>query len=431
MKRALVLGGYGLIGSACMRALDQAGFQVRGLGRSARAAQLCDRRANWTITDMTRLTARDWHALLRDCDVVVNAAGALQDGGRDDLRGVHVTALEQLVQGAADLPVRIIQISAAGVSHDASTLFFRTKAEGDAAVATHSGDWVILRPTLVLSPEAYGGTALLHAASGLPGVLPRMFPKSQVQTIHIDDLARAVVAAARGEIASGTVADLTEGGSHSFPDLLRAIRHWQGWPDPLWRPALPGLILRAAAKVADLLGHLGWRAPMRSTAMTVLADGISGDPSAWQAAGGSPCRSLQDSLRSLPATRQERMFARLYLLLPMAIGVLSLFWCLSGLITLLDPGRAMAVLSDRGFPSGLIAPVVVGGALADLALGLGILWRRWSRRAALGMVALSCAYLLGSLIAAPDLWGDPLGPMVKVLPGVALALMVWGLLEDR
>ncbi|MEM8823821.1 MAG: DoxX-like family protein, partial [Pseudomonadota bacterium] len=68
---------------------------------------------------------------------------------------------------------------------------------------------------------------------------------------------------------------------------------------------------------------------------------------------------------------------------------------------------------------------------ADIALGAAICWRRWAKRAALGMVALSGIYLAGSLIFAPDLWVDPLGPMVKVIPSLVLAALVWLMLEDR
>ncbi|MEM8823881.1 MAG: DoxX-like family protein, partial [Pseudomonadota bacterium] len=137
---------------------------------------------------------------------------------------------------------------------------------------------------------------------------------------------------------------------------------------------------------------------------------MRGDPSAWAAAGGAPCRSLEHTLAGLPATRQERLFARVYLTLPFAIGALVLFWVLSGMIALLDLPRAMAVLTDRGAPSVLAVFTVVGGAAADIALGAAICWRRWAKRAALGMVALSGIYLAGSLIFAPDLWVDPLGP---------------------
>ena len=91
----------------------------------------------------------------------------------------------------------------------------------------------------------------------------------------------------------------------------------------------------------------------------------------------------------------------------------------------------MSVLTERAVSSWMIAPTVFGGAVADILLGAAILWRSWTRRAALGMIGLSGAYVIGSLLVAPDLWADPLGPMVKVLPGMALAALVWLMMEER
>lgn len=53
---------------------------------------------------------------------------------------------------------------------------------------------------------------------------------------------------------------------------------------------------------------------------------------------------------------------------------------------------------------------MIGVAIADPGPGLAILWRRRVKPAALGMPALSGACLIGSLIAARDLWADPLAP---------------------
>ncbi|MEM7644567.1 MAG: SDR family oxidoreductase, partial [Pseudomonadota bacterium] len=361
-------------------------------------------------------------------DVVVNASGVLQDGARDDVEAIHVTAVERLVAAASGC--RLVQISAAGVSAEASTAFFRTKARGEAAIAT-AGDWVILRPTLVLAPEAYGGTALLRAAAALPGVLPKVLPEAQVQTVSVEDVAQAVVAAVEGRVPSGTIADLTEPEARPLPDLIAAIRRWQGWPEARLRVPVPGALLRLIGWAADGLGHLGWRSPLRTTALEVLKDGVRGDPGAWEAAGGAPCRGLDETLASLPATRQERVFARAFLAVPLAIAALAVFWSVSGLIALLDVPRAMAILTERGAPQVLAGLTVVGGAAADIALAAAICWRPWAKRAALGMVGLSGAYLLGSVIFAPDLWADPLGPMVKVIPALVLAALVWLLLEER
>lgn len=431
MRQAVVLGGYGLIGAACMRALADAGFAVTGIGRSRRAALASNPDVSWVIRDITGIETLDWQALLANADVVVNASGALQDGARDDLQAIHVTTLSRLVAAAKDLPLRIVQISAAGVRPDASTEFMRSKARGDAILTMGAENWVILRPTLVLSPNAYGGTALLRGVAGQPLILPRVLPDAVVQTVHIDDLAAAVVAAAEGQVPAGLIADLTEPGAHRFGDLTDRIRRWQGFPPPRFRPPLPRAMLSLIGKGADLLAQLGWRSPLRSTALQALADGVRGDPTAWHDAGGKPCRPLEATLKSLPATRQERLFARLYFMLPLAIATLAVFWCASGAITLLDPARAMTVLEGRGIPAWVVRLTVIGGAVADIGLGISILWRPWTRAAALGMIGLSALYLLGSLFAALDLWLDPLGPMVKVIPAMALAAFVALVLDDR
>ncbi len=431
MPKAVLLGAYGLIGRACLSALLRDGFEVTGIGRSQRSARTAAPDLDWRIRDLTQIAATEWREILEDADVVINAAGALQDGPGDDLEAIHVTTLDRLTEAAAGLPLRLIQISAAGVAADASTAFFRTKARGDALIVERLQDWVILRPTLVLAPEAYGGTALLRAAAALPGTLPKLMRDAKVQTLHIDDLAQAVLQSARGEIPSGTIADLTEPEARDFPRLLAQVRSWLGLPPAPFRPALPDSLIFATGRRADLFGRLGWRSPLRTTALRALQDGIRGDPAAWEAAGGLPCRSLEETLQSLPATRQERLFARAYWALPLAIATLSLFWCASGLIALLRPVEASSVLTARGMEAPAAMSIVLGGALADIALGLAILWRWRARQAALGMALLSAGYLAGSLALAPDLWTDPLGPMLKVLPGMALALLVWLMVEDR
>lgn len=430
-RHALVLGGYGLIGSAVMRALRRAGYRVTGIGRSKGAADAAAPWADWIIRDIPDIDVADWRRLTEGAALVVNAAGALQDSGRDDLEAIHVTAVKRLVAALDSRPIKLIQISAAGVSPTADTAFFRTKARGDAIVAQRAGDWAILRPTLVLSPDAYGGTALLRAAAGLPRVLPRFLPDAQVQTVHVVDVAAAVVACADGRVAAGIIADLTEPDARSLADLTARLRRWQGFNEPRFRPRVPDPVLTMAGRIADLLGHLGWRSPLRSTAIRALRAGVRGDPGPWAAAGGEPCRGLEESLARLPATRQERAFARLYLALPLAIATLSLVWLATGVIALCDIDAATAVLTGRGVSAWPATAAVLAGALADLALGAAILVRRLARRAALGMVALSLAYLGASLAVAPDLWGDPMGPMLKVLPGAVLALMVWLVLEER
>lgn len=429
--RAIVLGGYGLIGSACMRALAAEGYAVTGVGRSEWAARRVVPDADWVIRDIARVEEADWRQILAGADVVVNASGAFQESGRDDLTGIHIAAVRRIVAALEGTNTRLVHISSAGVAPDAPAAFFTTKAEGDAAIMASRLDWVILRPTLVIGPAAYGATGLLRAAAAMPWIAVDVLPDAYIQSVYIGDVAHAVVEAARGDIPAGTLAHVTEDEGRSIRDTIDALRRWLGFAEPRIRMTLPRPLLSVVSGAADLLGRLGWRSPLRSTAIRGLEANVHGDASVWRAAGGRDCRSLAESLASMPATVQERWFARLYLLLPLGVGILSLVWVLTGALALARFDTAAAVLTGRGVADWLAGLAVAGGAAVDIALGLAILWRPWTRLACLAMVGVSLAYLVGGTILAPDLWADPLGPFLKILPGIGLALATHVLAGDR
>lgn len=429
LLHVVVLGAYGLIGAAIVRRLKSQGHRVTAIGRSAKPGRP-DADA-WRFFDIGQQSVDGWRDALARADVVVNASGALQDGARDNLTAIHETALERLSAALQGTSTRVVQISAAGVSEQATTEFFRSKARGEAALIASGVETTILRPTLVIAPTAYGGTALLRAAASLPWVLPRVLPKTPIQCVHIDDLTEAVVAAVEDRLSNTAPIDVTGPEPLSLPDLLIRMRHWLGFDDAKLALPVPAFAMRTLSAGADLAGRLGWRAPLRTTAVTVLRDGVTGDPDALPRAGGHPCLSIDETFRTLPATTQDRWFARAFLLLPVAILTLSLFWIASGVIALWQLSAATDVLVARGMAVGPAFATVIGGALLDIALGTAVVFRRWAKPACVGMILLSLSYLAGGTLYAPDLWADPLGPLVKVIPTIVLTLFTLAFLDDR
>lgn len=71
MRKAVVLGGYGLIGAACMRALTAEGFAVTGIGRSRAVALASSPDATWVIRDIRAIDVAEWQALLADADIAL------------------------------------------------------------------------------------------------------------------------------------------------------------------------------------------------------------------------------------------------------------------------------------------------------------------------------------------------------------------------
>lgn len=431
-QRVLVLGAYGLIGASLVRDLSAHAMVVTGFGRSAQSARRVHPDIDWHIGDLRDFTrAQDWQAALAGVDAVVNAAGALQDGPRDDLVAVHHHAIAALAQACAEQGVALVQISAAGARPEARTEFMRSKAAGDAAVQNAQGEHWILRPGLVLARTGYGGTALLRMLAAVPVVQPLALAKAPIQSIGIDDLASAVRACLERRIPSGTCADLLEQEPQPLASVIAAMRDWLGFTPARAVIALPDWALAPIAKGADALAYLGWRSPLRSTAVQTLKAGVTGDPAPWQRAGGAPMGALKTTLAAMPSRAEDRLSARMALLMPLSVTILALFWFLSGAIGLARLPSAAQTLIDVNWPNGLAYASVVFWAFVDMALAAAILWRPLAKKACIGMALVCVIYLISASLVTPILWLDPLGPLVKILPALMLSLVTRALLEDR
>lgn len=82
--------------------------------------------------------------------------------------------------------------------------------------------------------------------------------------------------------------------------------------------------------------------------------------------------------------------------------------------------------------AGRLGPfLVIGGAVADIVIGIGIAVRRWSRAALYAGLAISVTYAIAGTLMLPRLWLDPLAPLMKILPIVTLILVALAIREDR
>ena len=429
--RVLVLGGNGLIGAALSKRLLDDGVAVTGLARSPRGGAGFSPRAQWISADISTLQkTEDWKPHLSGIDVVVNAAGVLQNGLADNVKAVQTDAISALIDACEDTGVkRFVQISAPGVSENAATEFYRTKAAADARLKKSDLQWTIFKPGLVIAPHAYGGTSLIRMLAAFPVLQPLVLSDVPVQTISIDDVADAVSEAVSGALINEEI-DLVESKSRPLADVVVRFRAWLGFSAPLAVVTLPRWFGRFVAVFADIAGWLGWRSALRSTSLSVLSEGVIGDATRWSGLAKYPAKSLEETLEALPSTVQERIYARAMLVLPLALIVLAAFWIVSGVIGFLAFDRAMQALPQT-LSDSLARAAVTIGSIADILIGVALLFRPATRLACFASVALSGFYLAASAMLTPHLWSDPLGPMIKVFPAIALAIMIAALLEKR
>jgi len=101
-------------------------------------------------------------------------------------------------------------------------------------------------------------------------------------------------------------------------------------------------------------------------------------------------------------------------------------WLVTAVVSIVElDGQSRRVLAEAGIasPRWLVQLLIVGGAAADLVVGLALWWRpgRASYFAALGLLLLMTAVATG---LQPALWLHPLGPLLKNLP---IAALLWHL----
>jgi len=343
---------------------------------------------------------------------------------RESIEAIHTAAPKALFAACKSANVRrVIQISAISAQTAAGTAYASTKKSADDYLSTTDLDWVVLRPSLVYAEGAYGGTALFRALAALPFAIPVPGDGDQpFQPIHVDDLAGAILEILDTPSINRVVIDPVGPDRLVLREILTDLRRWLGYrPAPFVRIPLP--LIRIAAKFGDLFGG-----SMNSTSIRQLEFGNAGDVEPFVRATGIHPRRWRDALLARPAQQQDRWHARLFFVRPLLRLTVALTWIASGIAGLAHaPIDAMARLISAGIPPQVFA----GACVIDIAVGLAVLLRWRTGTLAIVQLALIAVYSAILSITQPNLWLEPLGPLLKNLPFVASVLALAAIEQDR
>jgi nucleoside-diphosphate-sugar epimerase len=295
--RILITGAGGYIGTTCVRAFAEHGWDVRAATRSRSFTSAAP---GVEVTAIESLDGRtSWSDHLQGVDVVLHLAGVAHrpDTNVATYRQVNVEATSNLAYASARAGVsRFVFVSSMAVygrncgsklidemtpltPNDA---YGQSKMDAEEAIVAsaegHTMNWVVVRLPLVYGPGAPGNFRRLVGLvrSGLP--LPLSAARSPRSYVGLDNLTSALVCVARHPAAANQCFVVTDGEDVSTVQLIRWIAEGMGRHPRLWW--IPEELLRFgaaaigrgddAARLLDPLRSdsgrireaLGWRPPL-------------------------------------------------------------------------------------------------------------------------------------------------------------------------
>jgi len=191
--RIVIFGASGKLGRLTTRHLRQRLPDARLVLTSRRPTETS---SEWLTFDPFK---DDW-AVLGKVDVLVNCIGVIQETEMD-YTTVHEGLVERILDNYAAIgQPRIVQMSALGARPDHPVDFLGTKGRADAHLLAELPESVVVRPSIVCTPNtmvAQKLRKLLRAGRMTLGkvFVPAGFPRTRVQPVMPEDLGQVMAEA--------------------------------------------------------------------------------------------------------------------------------------------------------------------------------------------------------------------------------------------
>ena len=283
-----ITGATGFVGSRLLDLAVADGHQVRALTRRTRPPR---DGVTWIEGALDR---SDSLAELADgATAMIHVAGVINAPDEAGFEAGNVTGTAAMLAAAERGHVeRFVHVSSLAAREPGLSLYGASKARSEALVASSPLRSVIVRPPAVYGPGDRETLDLFKMAKRGVVLLP---PKGRLSLIHVDDLARLLLALAAPEAPIGVLFEPDDGDPCSPRQLARALGAAYGrkgvavsTPAPLLRAAarLDRLVRGRKAKLtpdrASYFAHPDWTAdPARAVPTSVwkpqvaLADGLA------------------------------------------------------------------------------------------------------------------------------------------------------------
>ncbi len=258
MKRILVLGGSGFIGSHVCEKASQLDCRITVPTRHIVHARTVQSLPWVDVIEADIHDAAALAQLVQGHDAVVNLIAILH-GDVAAFDHVHVALVQKLVDACQGAGVkRLVHVSALGAAADAPSLYQRSKAKGEAVLASSKLDHTVLRPSVVFGANDRFLNLFARMQAVFPFV-PLAGADCRFQPVWVQDVAQAIihlldgrgVAPAGGAKAGAHIVEACGPEVFTLRELVQLAGQLSGNPRPVF--ALSPKLARLQARFMEML----------------------------------------------------------------------------------------------------------------------------------------------------------------------------------
>lgn len=185
-----VTGATGFVGQALLDRALETGLTVKAL---TRRDQLPRDGVEWVSGDLE--SAEALRALMRGAEAVIHVAGVVNDAARFESGNVLGT-LNVIEAAKAEGVQRFIHVSSLSAREPELSAYGVSKARAEKLIKASGLDWTIVRPPGIYGPRDVDYFEMFRLARW--GVMPVPPKEGRASIIHVDDLARLLLALVPG-----------------------------------------------------------------------------------------------------------------------------------------------------------------------------------------------------------------------------------------
>ena len=264
--RLAVTGGTGFVGAHVIDAAIAAGHEVNALTRRDQPPRAGLTWIGGNLEDREALKR-----LVENADAVIHVAGVINAPDAAGFEAGNVAGTLAMLAAATAAGIhRFVHVSSLAAREPQLSLYGASKARAEDLVESSGLEWAIVRPPAVYGPGDRETLELFKMARRGFVLLP---PKGRVSLIHVDDLARLLLALTQRGVAKRLLIEPDDGrpDGWSHKEFAQALGRAVGRrnvslsaPRPLLRVGafLDGLFRRGRAKLtqdrAAYFSHPDW-----------------------------------------------------------------------------------------------------------------------------------------------------------------------------